>query len=59
VPTGYARFPAEPWGPPREVVERTYNLVRYAEMPRGGHFPALEQPRAWAGEVLGFFRQIG
>lgn len=55
VPTGYARFPAEPWAPPREVVERTYNLVRYSEPPRGGHFPALEQPQIWAEEVRGFF----
>jgi pimeloyl-ACP methyl ester carboxylesterase len=55
VPTGYARFPAEPWGPPREVVERAYDLVRYTEMERGGHFPALEQPEGWAGEVASFF----
>jgi len=58
VPTGYARFPEEPWGPPREVVERTYNLVHYSEMERGGHFPALEQPEAWARDVGRFFRSL-
>ncbi len=55
VPTGYARFPAEPWAPPREVVERTYDLAHYSEPPRGGHFPALEQPDLWAREVAAFF----
>ena len=58
VPTGYARFPAEPWGPPREVAERSYNLVHYAEPTRGGHFPALEQPEIWSDEVSGFFAAL-
>ncbi|MQA92166.1 MAG: hypothetical protein GEU90_18400 [Gemmatimonas sp.] len=55
VPTGYARFPAEPWSPPREVVARTYNLIHYSEHPRGGHFPALEQPERWSRDVGTFF----
>ncbi|MEX2581646.1 MAG: epoxide hydrolase family protein [Gemmatimonadota bacterium] len=58
VPTGYARFPAEPWAPPREVVERTYDLVHYSEHPRGGHFPALEQSERWSREVSGFFSRF-
>lgn len=58
VPTGYARFPAEPWGPPREVVERTYDLVHYSEFDRGGHFPALEQPEAWSGDAARFFASL-
>ena len=58
VPTGYARFPSEPWAPPRDVVERTYNLVRYSEPLRGGHFPALEQPALWSGEVSRFFSSL-
>src|SRR5690606_15814232 len=55
VPTGYARYPAEPWGPPREVVERSYELVHYAEPARGGHFPALEQPELWSADVHAFY----
>ena len=55
VPTGYARFPAEPWAPPLEVVERTYNVVHYTEPDRGGHFPALEQPEIWSEDVGRFF----
>lgn len=58
VPTGYARFPAEPWAPPRNVVERTYNLVHYSEPLHGGHFPALEQPVLWSGEVSRFFSSL-
>jgi epoxide hydrolase len=58
VPTGYSHFPAEPWGPPPEVVERTYNLVHFTEHERGGHFPALEQPGAWSADVARFFRSL-
>lgn len=55
VPTGYARFPAEPWAAPRDVVERRYNLVRMTEPARGGHFAALEQPELYAADVASFF----
>jgi pimeloyl-ACP methyl ester carboxylesterase len=55
VPTGYARFPAEPWSPPREVVERVYNVKHYTRQPRGGHFAAMEQPEIWAKDVANFF----
>ncbi|MDA0815517.1 MAG: epoxide hydrolase [Chloroflexi bacterium] len=58
VPTGYARYSAEPWGPPRSMVERAYRVVHYAEMPEGGHFPAMEQPAAFASDVASFFRSI-
>lgn len=30
--------------PPREWAERLYNICRWTPMPRGGHFPAAEQP---------------
>ena len=45
VPTGCALFPAEllAW-PPRSYVERVYNVTQWTEMPRGGHFAAMEQP---------------
>lgn len=57
-PTGYLRTPAEPWGPPRVVAERVANIVHYTESPVGGHFAAMEQPRAWATDVEGFFAQF-
>jgi pimeloyl-ACP methyl ester carboxylesterase len=58
VPTGYAKFPAEPWAPPREAVARQYNLVYYSEQAKGGHFAAMEQPELWAKDVATFFSQI-
>ena len=58
VPTGFAHFPREPWGPPREVMDRVANLVRYSEMARGGHFAALEQPELWAEDVEAFFSSL-
>lgn len=59
VRTGYARFPREPWGPPRSLASPDWvaNLVHYADMPRGGHFPALEEPVLWAGDVAAFFAE--
>ncbi len=58
VPTGYARFPAEPWAPPLEVIERTYDVVRYSEPSEGGHFPALEQSGIWSEDVSAFFSEL-
>jgi epoxide hydrolase len=58
VPTGYARFPKDPWRPPREMVERKYNLVHYTEQPRGGHFAAMEQPQLFAADVSAFFTSL-
>jgi pimeloyl-ACP methyl ester carboxylesterase len=57
VPTGYAKYPAEPWSPPRLVVARQYNLVYYSEPSKGGHFAAMEQPEVWARDVANFFSQ--
>lgn len=45
VPTFIAMFPGESdLLVPKSVVERGYDLVRYNEMKRGGHFPSLEAP---------------
>ena len=58
VPTGVALFPKEVTRPPRSAVERKYALVRWTEMPRGGHFPALEAPDDLVRELRAFFRAI-
>jgi len=50
-PLCYARFPKEIINPPREWVERVFNVARWTEMPVGGHFAALEQPRALASDI--------
>jgi pimeloyl-ACP methyl ester carboxylesterase len=57
VPTGMALFPEEsPANPPREWVERGYDVVRWTAMPRGGHFAAWEEPDLLAAEIRAFFR---
>ncbi|MET3616262.1 pimeloyl-ACP methyl ester carboxylesterase [Rhizobium aquaticum] len=58
-PTGYAVFPREISLPPREMLQRSFSdLRRYTEMPRGGHFAAMEQPNALAAEIKAFFRPL-
>ena len=56
VPCGVARFPKEEPMPPRDWVERVYDVARWTEMPRGGHFAAMEEPALLAGDVRDFFR---
>lgn len=41
--------------PPREAIERSFNLVRLTRPARGGHFPFLEQPVHYADDVGSFF----
>lgn len=58
VPTALALFPADPpSGIPREWVERSYtDLRRFARLPRGGHFPGLEEPDLLAEDLRAFVR---
>ena len=58
VPTGVAIFPADTVPAPREYGERLYNLQRWTEMPRGGHFAALEEPELLAEDIRAFFRPL-
>jgi len=59
VPVGYAEFPKEILRPPRSLAQTTYtDIRRWTVMPRGGHFAALEEPRALAGEIRAFFDAI-
>ncbi|WP_034428134.1 epoxide hydrolase family protein [Candidatus Entotheonella palauensis] len=59
VPTAAALFPAEflSW-PPRSYVERVYNITQWTEMPRGGHFAALEQPDLLVDDIRTFARTL-
>ena len=41
--------------PPREWAERMYDVRRWTEMPRGGHFAALEEPDLLARDIAAFF----
>jgi pimeloyl-ACP methyl ester carboxylesterase len=58
VPTACAVFPKEINIPPRRWVEASYNLTRWTEMPRGGHFAALEEPDLLVGDLRAFFRDL-
>ena len=59
-PLGFALFPKEINVPPRAWVERSLGspLTHWTEMPRGGHFAALEQPDLLAEDVRTFFRRL-
>ena len=58
VPTGAAIFPAEIAVPPRKWAEARYNITRWTEMPRGGHFAALEEPELLVEDIRAFFREL-
>lgn len=58
VPTAMAVFPREllPARPPRSWAERQYDIRRWTQMPRGGHFAAMEQPDLLVADIRAFFR---
>ena len=56
VPTGFARYPRELLQTPRAWMERRYRLVHFAQMERGGHFAAFEQPEAFVRDLRAFAR---
>jgi pimeloyl-ACP methyl ester carboxylesterase len=57
-PTGVAVFPKEVVQIPRSAVERKFQLARWTEMPRGGHFAQMEEPRLLAEDIRAFFRDL-
>lgn len=55
IPTGVAAFPKDLLAfPPREMVERGYNVVHWTQMPRGGHFASLEEPELFLADLRKF-----
>jgi pimeloyl-ACP methyl ester carboxylesterase len=58
VPVAIAHFPREIPIPPRSYVELGYNVVRWTEMPRGGHFAAFEETEALASDIVAFSRTL-
>lgn len=60
VPTGYSNFPKDFLSPPPTLAnpDLTAKLEYYQEMPKGGHFPALEEPELWAKELVTFFSML-
>jgi pimeloyl-ACP methyl ester carboxylesterase len=59
VPTACALFPKEMLGwSPRSYVERIYNVTHWTEMPRGGHFGAMEEPELMVADIRKFARSL-
>jgi pimeloyl-ACP methyl ester carboxylesterase len=56
VPSGFSLFAGDISHPPRAWLERSANVVRLTEPPRGGHFAAFEEPELYAEELRAFFR---
>ena len=57
-PTGIAVFPRDLVFVPRRLAEEHTNLVRWTEMPRGGHFAAAEEPDLIVEDLRAFFRPL-
>jgi pimeloyl-ACP methyl ester carboxylesterase len=58
-PVGMALFPDDIGGvPPRSFAERSVAVSRWTQMPRGGHFAALEEPALYANDVRDFFYSL-
>jgi pimeloyl-ACP methyl ester carboxylesterase len=59
VPTGFAAFPDPVFlPPPRSFAEKTFNIVHWTDMPRGGHFAALEEPELMLADLRAFIATV-
>ncbi len=58
VPTGMAMFPKDLFPGPREWAQRQYNVVRWTQMPRGGHFGEMEEPQLLAEDIRAFVHSL-
>ena len=58
VPTAFAAYPdPRTAAPPRAWVERGYAITRWREMPRGGHFAAMEVPALFVADLREWARK--
>ena len=56
-PTGVAVFPRD-FRSVRSFAERANNIVHWTEMPRGGHFAAVDAPDLLVGDLRKFFGDL-
>lgn len=56
-PVGFAAFPKEVVRAPRAWLETGYNIAHWTDMPRGGHFAAMEQPELLVQDLRAYFRR--
>jgi pimeloyl-ACP methyl ester carboxylesterase len=60
VPVSFYLCPAENAGiPPRTFAERQFDIARWTELPRGGHFTATEMPDELAADIRAAFSARG
>lgn len=59
VPLGVAAFPDPVFQPTlRSLVEKTYDVVHWSDMPRGGHFAAMEEPELMLADLRAFIATV-
>ncbi|MCA8902921.1 MAG: epoxide hydrolase [Hyphomonas sp.] len=60
-PMAFANFPGEKvyTAAPQTWVKRAYKLVRWTDMPKGGHFAAMEQPELFVEDLRAWAREAG
>lgn len=58
VPAAIFRTAHEEPFPPRSWIERVYDVQSWTDLPRGGHFAALEVPQELAADVRQFFANV-
>jgi microsomal epoxide hydrolase len=58
VPTGHAVYPGEIMPTPRVWAETRFDIVRWVEMERGGHFASMEVPELYTADLLAFTAQV-
>ena len=54
-PRGLHHDPRQPVRAPRAWIETKFNVQHWTDMPRGGHFAAMEQPESFYQDVRKFF----
>jgi len=58
VPTAIAAYPDEIVPIVRKRAEKYYNVVRFTEFPKGGHFAIYERTEEMARDLREFFRPL-
>ncbi len=59
VPTGLAAFPDPVFPmPPRQIAQRSHDVVQYTEMAFGGHFPFYEAPDLLINDLRKFRKRV-
>lgn len=59
-PMAFASYPGERYilAPPRSWAERAYNVTRWTELPKGGHFAAMEVPEIYVADLREWARAL-